>query len=332
MTRTPVPATLACLLLCTPALALDVERADVRAFIDELVRDHEFDAGELRATLAAVETQQSVLDAIARPAERTKSWREYRAIFITPERIAAGVKFWGENEARLQRIAGQTGVPAEMLAGIIGVETYFGARAGRYRLLDSLATLAFDYPPRSRFFRSELTQLFLLARDESLAIEKAVGSYAGAMGAPQFMPSSYRAYAVDGDGDGRRDLFDNWDDVLASVANYFTAHGWRSGEAVVARATLAGAGTHQPEDNRLSADSTVAGLKAAGVRFATDQPAEAPAGLLAFDGEDGREYWAGFHNFYVITRYNRSTMYALAVYQLGQAIGDAVRASRPEVP
>ncbi len=328
-TRTAVLALLICPLPALPAVALDVQRPEVQSYVSELVREHGLDADYLLATLGGVEIQQSVLDAIARPAERVKNWREYRAIFVTPERIAAGVAFWRENEARLQRVAEKSGVPAEMLAGIIGVETYFGSRTGRYRLLDSLATLAFDYPPRSGFFRSELTQLFLLARDESLQLDKALGSYAGAMGAPQFMPSSYRAYAVDGDGDGRRDLFDSWDDVLASVANYFVAHAWRSGEAVVTRATLATATNHRPEDNTLSAAATVAELTGRGVRFSTDLPTSAPAGLLAFEGDDGLEYWVAFHNFYVVTRYNRSTMYALAVFQLGQAIGERLRASLP---
>jgi membrane-bound lytic murein transglycosylase B len=315
-------------LLPAPAPAVDVNRAEVQAYVNELVKEHGLDADYLLAMLDGAQTQQSILDAIARPAEGTKTWREYRAIFLTPERIAAGVAFWNDNEARLARVAEQTGVPPEMLAGIIGVETYFGQRAGKHRLLDSLATLAFDYPPRSAFFRTELTQLFLLARDESLEVDKALGSYAGAMGAPQFMPSSYRNYAVDGDGDGRRDLFRSWDDVLASVANYFVEHKWRPGEPVVTRGTLARPNDHKPADNKLSPGTTVSGLAAQGVRFTTDLDPAAPAGLLAFEGDDGLEYWVGFHNFYVITRYNRSTMYALAVYQLGQAVGEAVRAGQ----
>jgi membrane-bound lytic murein transglycosylase B len=262
---------------------------------------------------------------MAKPAERTKPWREYRAIFITPERIQAGVEFWKANEARLKRVSEKTGVPPEMLTGILGVETYFGQRAGKTRVLDSLATLAFDYPPRGRFFRSELTQLFVLARDDDVEIDKALGSYAGAMGAPQFMPSSYRQYAVDGDGDGRRDLFNDWDDVLASVANYFVVHKWETGAPVVARGTLARPPTRTPDDNKLSPDTTVAGLAALGLRFSTDLGTSAPAGLVVLDGDDGAEYWAAFHNFYVITRYNRSVMYALAAYQLGQAVGEAVR-------
>jgi membrane-bound lytic murein transglycosylase B len=320
---------MAALATAPAAVALDTSRADVQAYVNELVKEHGLDADYVLALLDGAETQQSILDAMARPAERTKPWRDYRAIFITPERIEAGVAFWREHEARLQRVAAKTGVPAEMLCGIVGVETYFGRRAGKFRLLDSLATLAFDYPPRSKFFRSELTQLFLLARDDGVAIDTAVGSYAGAMGAPQFIPSSYRHYAVDGDGDGRRDLFANWDDVLASVANYFVEHDWQPGQPVVTRATASKPVDQLPAGNKLAADATVAALQGRGIRFSTDLAGSAPAGLVVLDGDDGTEYWVGFRNFYVITRYNRSTMYALAVYQLGQAIGEAARAAQP---
>lgn len=325
MTRTLITTVLAGLCMASAALALDTDRADIQAYVNEVVKEQGLDADYVLAMLEAAESQQSILDAMARPAERTKPWREYRAIFLTPERIDAGVRFWKENDARLKRIADRTGVPPEMLCGIVGVETYFGQRAGKFKLVDSLATLAFDYPPRSRFFRSELTQLFLLARDDGIEIDTALGSYAGAMGAPQFIPSSYRNFAVDGDGDGRRDLFGSWDDVLASVANYFQKHDWQPGQPVVTRATLSKAVDQRPEDNKLSAGSTVAGLERQGIRFSTDLPDSATAGLLVFDGDDGTEYWVGFSNFYVITRYNRSAMYALAVYQLGQAVGEAVR-------
>jgi len=320
-----IVAALVGLLLAPHAQALDVSRADVQDYVNDLVKHQGLDADYVLAMLESTETQQSILDAMARPAERTKPWREYRAIFMTPERIQAGVEFWKENEARLKTVSEKTGVPPEMLAGIVGVETFFGQRTGKFRILDSLSTLAFDYPPRSRFFRSELTQLFLLARDDNIEIDKALGSYAGAMGVPQFIPSSYRNFAVDGDGDGRRDLFGNWDDVLASVANYFVVHKWRPAEPVVTRGTLVRPVDQKPEDNKLSADMTVATLSAKGVRFSTDLDLSAPAGLMALDGDDGTEYWVAFHNFYVITRYNRSVMYALAAYQLGQAVGEAVR-------
>ena len=324
-------AAIACVLAPPVAPALDVNRPEVQSYVNQLVKEHGLDADYLLAMLESAQTQQSILDAMARPAEKTKPWNEYRTIFITPERIEAGAAFWKEQAARLQQVAGKTGVPPEMISGIIGVETYFGRRAGNYRLLDSLATLAFDYPPRSSFFRSELTQLFLLARDDGVEIDKAVGSYAGAMGAPQFIPSSYRNFAVDGDGDGKRDLFTSWDDVLASVANYFVVHKWHPGEPVVTRATLIRAVDQQPGDNKLSPGSTVAGLKDVGLRFSTDLAGSAPAGLVVMAGADGPEYWVAFHNFYVITRYNRSSMYALAAYQLGQAIGEAARTT-PDGP
>lgn len=327
------PAALLAILLAAPAAhAIDVNRPEVQEYVNELVKEHGLDADYLLAMLESAQTQQGILDAMERPAEKVKPWKDYRAIFITPERIQAGVEFWRQYEPDLKQVAAKTGVPPEMLTGIVGVETYFGRRAGKIRLLDSLATLAFDYPPRSRFFRGELTQLFLLARDEDLDLDKAVGSYAGAMGAPQFIPSSYRNYAVDGDGDGRRDLFGSWDDVLASVANYFVEHKWQAGEPVVARATLAKPVDQKPGDNKLTAGSTVAGLARDGIRFSTDLGGAAPAGLIALDGDDGPEYWVGFHNFYVITRYNRSAMYALAVYQLGQAVGEAARADPAGAP
>jgi membrane-bound lytic murein transglycosylase B len=328
-TRWPLRIALTTAALLSPAFAraIDTTRDDVQTFVNEAVKVHGLDADYLLAVLTAAETKQGILDAMARPAERTKPWHEYRAIFMTPARVDAGVAFWKDNEPRLTRIAGQTGVPPEILAGILGVETYFGRRAGNHRLLDALATLAFSYPPRSKFFQSELTQLFLLARDERIDLDVVTGSYAGAMGAPQFMPSSYRQYAVDGDGDGRRDLFNSWDDVLASVANYFVSHHWRQGQPVVARSTLARPVDHRPADNKLSPGETVGALASRGVRFSTDLDTAAPAGLIALEGDDGHEYWVGFHNFFVITRYNRSVMYALAVYQLGQAIGEAVRTS-----
>jgi membrane-bound lytic murein transglycosylase B len=331
--RRPLLAALASVAIIWPlaAEAIETSREDVQAFIREVSAAHGLDTDYLRNALGSARSQQAILEAMAKPAERVKPWREYRAIFLTAARIEAGTAFWKEHESRLSRIADATGVPIEILTGIVGVETYFGQRTGNYRVLDSLATLAFDYPPRSKFFQAELTQFFLLARDEKLAIEELTGSYAGAMGPPQFIPSSYRQYAVDGDGDQRRDLFTNWDDILGSIANYFVAHKWQKGQPVAARGTPLRPINHQPGDNKLAAGDTVAGLGERGLRFSTDLAPSAPAGLIALEGEDGIEYWAGFHNFFVITRYNRSVMYALAVHQLGQSIGDMAR-SGPDGP
>ncbi len=326
----PLAGIIALMISATAALAasddqtvyLDLEQANVVAFIDEMVADHEFDRKSLRNVLAQAEIKASTIDKISSPAERTLTWGEYRKIFITPERIAAGVSFWRENREMLERIELETGVPVAKLIGIIGVETYFGRITGNDRVIDALATLAFDYPPRSKFFRNELVQFLILAREEEIDATVPLGSYAGAMGRPQFMPSSFRAYAVDSTGDGKRDIWSNWADVAGSIANYFIAHGWRSGEEVVSQATLSGRwyGNAPQPKNTLKAEDTVASLSKKGVVFATDLHSDSKGQLLTYEGDQGIEYWVGFHNFFVITKYNRSVMYALAVHQLGQQI------------
>ena len=311
-----------CFLSATSALAIDIDRPEVEAFIDTMVEEHDFDREQLRDTLGAAEVKQSILDAIARPAEKTKSWAEYREIFITPERIEAGAEFWADNEDALRPVSESTGVPIEMLVGIIGVETYFGRITGSFRVLDALATLAFSYPPRAKFFRRELEQYLLLAREEGMQPTDATGSYAGAMGRPQFMPSSYRAYAVDATGDGKRDIWNDWTDVAGSIANYFLEHGWKPGEDVAARASLGSdwQGPVPKPKNTLKPTETVASLSRKGAMFVTDLPGDSKGELLTYEGADGIEHWVGFHNFFVITRYNRNVMYALAVHQLGQEI------------
>jgi len=301
---------------------LDVDRPDVVAFIDQMVVEYDFDPDALRSVLGQAQIQPAIIRKISTPAERSLTWGEYRDIFLTQERIDAGAAFWLENREMLDRITAETGVAVEMIVGIIGVETYFGRITGRDRVLDALVTLAFDYPPRQKFFRKELVEFLVLAREEEIDATVPLGSYAGAMGRPQFMPSSFRAYAVDATGDGKRDIWDNWADVAGSVANYFNAHGWRSNEEVAARATL-GEKWQGPEPepkNTLKADATVETLSRKGVLFSTDLCADSKAQLLAYEGDDGMEFWVGFHNFFVITRYNRSVMYALAALQLGQAI------------
>ncbi|MEJ2171259.1 MAG: lytic murein transglycosylase B [Woeseiaceae bacterium] len=313
------------LFLTSPALAVDLDRPDVEVFIESMVRNHDYDREKLRDILGEAEKKQSILDAISRPAEKTKTWAEYRPIFITKERINAGATFWRENRAALEDIEQRTGVPIEILVGIIGVETYYGRITGGHRVVDALATLAFFYPPRSKFFRSELEHFLLLIREEGMEATAAFGSYAGAMGRPQFMPSSYRAYAVDSTGDGKRDIWNDWKDVAGSIANYFNAHGWRTGEEVAAQATISSRWSGPFPENILKARETVGTLSDRGVMFSTMKGKEAAAQLITLEGPDGNEHWVGFHNFFVITRYNRSVMYALAVYQLGQEIGLQVR-------
>ena len=292
-----------------------------RSFIDEMVKEHDFDRAEITALLDGAVIDAVVLETMARPAERVVPWFEYRNIFITEERIAAGVAFWNTHAETLDAVSERYGVAPEMIVSIVGIETYFGTRMGRYRVLDALATLAFAYPPRASFFASELESFLLLAREEQVDVTTALGSYAGAMGAGQFIPSSYRAYAVDADADGKRDLWTNWDDVFGSVANYFDKHGWRAGEPVMETALRPDDFAGPEPRNALELGETVGSLTRMGYVFTTSLPSDAPAQAFSYEAESGgSEYWVGYHNFRVVTRYNRSTKYALAAHQLAQAV------------
>jgi membrane-bound lytic murein transglycosylase B len=287
------------------------------AFVAQTAKESGIPAAEIERWLADAKYQQSIINAITRPAEG-KPWRDYRPIFLTDKRIADGRAFLARNRDELLRIQQRTGVPPEYVTAIIGVETSYGGNTGSYRVLDALYTLGFFYPKREEFFRGELAHLFPLARDERLDLATLRGSYAGAMGWGQFIPSSYRNYAVDGDGDGRRDLVGSQSDAMASVANYFKAHGWRAGQPVVARAQAdAGAAPFAPAT--LEAKYTLDDLAARGYRATGPVPA-LPATLVTLEGAQGTEHWFGFNNFYVITRYNRSPLYAMAVHQLAEAI------------
>lgn len=301
----------------TPPLRPDQK---IELFISDTAKKFNIPENEIRATLAQAQYRQSIIDAITRPAE-AKPWKSYRPIFITDTRINNGRKFMAEHRAELQRVQDRTGVPAEIIVAIIGVETSYGGNMGNYKVLDALYTLAFYYPKREAFFSSELAHLFELGRVEKFDIQQLKGSYAGAMGWGQFMPSSYLNYAKDGDNDGRRNLFGNLDDVFSSVANYFIGYGWRKGEPVFVRASMDGsAQPFVPET--LEAKYSLAELGQKGYRPVSVVP-NLPATLLTLEGNDGVEHWIGFQNFYVITRYNRSPLYAMSVYQLAQAIAAA---------
>lgn len=306
-----------------PSIA-QAQRID--AFVDYTVDTYRVDPALVRATLAQAQYQQKIIDAMTRPAEAVRPWRDYRPIFMTPARIDGGRAFYAANRDALDRIAADTGVPAEYIVAIIGVETSYGRITGNYRVLDALYTLAFSFPKRAPFFAGELAQLFALGKQESqLDVLALKGSYAGAMGMGQFMPSSYRLWGKDGDGDGQRDLLTHLPDVFASIANYFVIHGWQRGAPVVARADRnADAADFVP--GSLDPVYPLADLAARGYRPQPGQPAAEGATLLSLDGDMGKEYWLGYRNFYVITRYNRSPMYALAVHQLAQAIRDGATA------
>ena len=303
-----------------PARALDLEREDVRAFAGEMEKKHGFDPAWLDGVLADAASQPRIIELMTKPAESVKPWYAYRNHFLTAERIDAGIAFWNQNGESIARISKSSGVAPHVIVGIIGCETYFGRITGKFRVVDALSTLAFDYPPRSSYFRAELEQFLLLAREEGFDTKAVLGSYAGAMGNGQFMPRSYRTWAVDGDGDGKRDLWGSWPDVIASVANYLADHGWRAGEPVVEPASLWFPKAEGLVPGKLAPDSTVKALRDRGLSFETTQADKAPALFIRVDGDGGPELRAGFHNFGVITRYNRSTLYALAVNDLGRRI------------
>lgn len=305
-------------------------------FVRDTAARYGVDPAYIDSVLSQAVFREDVIALMSRPAERVKPWSEYRPNFITASRISGGQAFMARHRDALAREEKAYGVPAEIIVAIIGVETSYGSYTGKHRVLDALYTLAFRYPRsgnperaayeqrRELFFRDELAQLFALGREEKLDVTSLIGSYAGAMGMGQFMPSSYREFAVDGNGDGRRDLFNSVDDVFASVANYFRKKGgerggWVPGGPVVARAELQ-AGYPEFNPDTWTPDYTLADLAQRGYRPLEPVAADATATLVSLEGSAGKQYWLGFQNYYAITRYNNSKMYAMAVYQLSQAI------------
>jgi membrane-bound lytic murein transglycosylase B len=324
--RHPNPARLAVLaallaLGALPAQAASnrLSRAEIDGFVAELGARHAFDRAELAAVLRDARVVPSILEAISRPAE-SKAWYQYRPIFLTEARIAAGVEFWAKYEADLRRAEREFGVPVPIIVAIIGVETSYGRNKGKYRVLDALATLGFRYPKRSAFFREELGQFLLLAAEQGLNPGSLAGSYAGAMGLPQFMPSSYRSYAVDFDQDAAINIWDNGVDALGSVAAYLNRHGWERGAPIAAPARVNGGRGAALANTDLEVRVPYSELSAAGVEAATPPSGNPRVNLVRLEREDGPEFWIGHGNFYVITRYNRSVLYAMAVHQLAEAI------------
>jgi len=324
MIRALFAATLAAPMIAFAQAASYGERREVQAFIQDMVQRHGFIEAELTYLFSRVRRTDQVLEAIERPAERTRTWREYRAPFMEERRIADGIAFWKSHRGALTRAEKTYGVPAEVIVAIIGVETFYGRNTGKWRVVDALSTLAFDYPARSNFFRSELENYLLFARDGNLDVFAMRGSYAGAMGLPQFMPSSARRYAVDFDKDGTVDLRRSATDAIGSVASFLKQHGWRKGAPVMLRARVSGDAWRSLASGGFEPKVPVAKWLEAGVQVDRDGLEELPAILVELDAGDLR---LGLRNFYVITRYNRSAMYATAVHDLSQAL--RARASKP---
>lgn len=290
-------------------------------FMAMMVEKHGFDATDIKRTLWQAKTRKSILEAIARPAERVKPWWEYRNSFITPARVKGGLKFWSENQETLTKAQEEFGVPPEVIVGILGVETNYGTFPLRHSVLDALHTLGFHYPRRGKFFRSELENFLLLAREEGIDPTKVMGSYAGAMGKPQFMPSSFRREAVDFDGNGQRDIWNSNVDTIGSIAHYLKKRGnWQRGEPIAARVSDHQATHDNFVDPKLKLPHRVSDLRQAGVKLPADWKDSAKTSLIKLQGEEGPEYWARLQNFRAILSYNPRNKYAMAVYQLGDAV------------
>ncbi len=291
------------------------KRPEVRSFIREVAKKHGFVESELRSLFSRVERAEPILEAIRKPPE-PPVWRDYRALFLTDKRIDGGLEFWQAHQAVLARAEQEFGVPAQVMVAIIGVETFYGRNTGRWRVIDALTTLAFDHPPRARFFRSELEHYLLLARENKQDVLSVRGSYAGAIGIPQFMPSSTRAYAVDFDRDGVIDLRASTEDAIGSVASFLSKHGWEPGAPVQLKPELAGDAWRRYASTSSELKHALSDLRDAGVPLPEGLPPESRAALIDL----GSEVRVGLKNFYVITRYNRSSLYAAAVADLAEAL------------
>ncbi|MDH3388163.1 MAG: lytic murein transglycosylase B [Gammaproteobacteria bacterium] len=295
-------------------------RSDVSAFVERMAQQSDYTEKELIGLFAQVEKQEHLFEKLDKPAEKELDWYQYRRIFLKDTRIESGVKFWRQHRDLLAAVSDKTGVPAEIIVAIIGVETFYGVYKGKDPVFDSLVTLAFDYPRRASFFMQELEQFLLLAREQGFNARDLRGSYAGAMGMPQFISSSYRNYAIDFDDDGQTNLFDSIPDIAGSVANYFVRHGWQRDGRVARPLTAAANNSIDALEPGLKPVYKWADLKRSGLASEFEIGEDTPVALVRLQQRDHAEYWAGFQNFYVITRYNHSELYAMAVYQLARLI------------
>ena len=314
--------------LCISGFSIQASPLELqKQFIDLMVDKHHFDRKVIESTLAKANKNEVILQSIAKPWE-AKPWHQYYPIFLTEKRLTKGLAFWQTHQQTLARAEQESGVPAEIIVAIIGVETFYGTYKGKYSVLDALVTLGFHYPPRATFFRSELAQLFLLAKEENFDITELRGSYAGAMGWGQFISSSYRHYAVDFDGDGVRDLLNNPEDAIGSVANYFKKHHWKANSNIAFKAQVSGTQHSALLSKSLKYSHQWAQLQDAGVSITEPNLSkELSVKLFEFEQADYQEYWVGLPNFYVITRYNHSPLYAMAVFQFSQQLKQGFNAA-----
>jgi membrane-bound lytic murein transglycosylase B len=298
-------------------------RVEVQEFAEDFAKRHGRKPAEIMDILQDGEQQQAILDAISRPAERVLTWGDYRTIFLEPKRIRKGVEFWNTHAAVIDAASRRYGVEPEIIVAIIGVETRYGTQTGKYRVLDALMTLGFDYEPRAPFFLGQLEEFLLMGGETDIDLMELTGSYAGAMGYGQFIPGSYRKFAVDHDGDGFADIWNNPADAIASVAHYFSRHGWQYGNLVVAPVLVLeplDEGQRKLLSSQLEPEHAVRVFRKAGIGIPAEIRNSKKATLMELVTAEGTEYWLGFGNFYAITRYNHSHLYAMAVYQLGQLI------------
>jgi len=319
--RNPIIAVYIVFLVLTGSVvrAETPDQARLNQFVHKMVNTYHFKQKPLMQLFAQVDIKQSILDTMTRPAEGMP-WYKYRKIFMREARIQGGVKFWQENQQVLANTRKRYGVPEEIIVAIIGVETLYGERMGGHRVIDALSTLAFAYPKRSQFFARELEQFLLLCREEKISPLEPMGSYAGAMGMPQFMPSSYRYYAVDYEGDKKRDIWKNSADTIASIANYFSLHHWKRGKPIAFPVKAIGGQYKKALTKGLKPDFTVQQLRDLNIQLPTLLKGGEKVKLLSFEQEASHDLWVGLDNFYVITRYNHSPLYAMAVFQLSAAI------------
>ncbi|CEK10038.1 lytic murein transglycosylase B [Legionella hackeliae] len=296
------------------------QRKDVQRFINNMVQEHGFNKKELTQIMDDVKLQPQIIESMEKPYEK-KSWDVYKQLFLTPERVQGGIAFWTANREALEKAEKKYGVPANIIVAILGVETLYGKNQGNYRVIDALSTLAFNYPKRSAFFTKELREYLLLCREHRVSPTEYMGSYAGAIGKPQFMPSSYRYYAVDFSGNAKKDLVNDDEAVIASVANYFHKHGWQMNQGVAQPAKILGSSYKKINTGYKSAAYRWQQLAAAGVKPLTASlHSPSKVGLIELTTQTGAEYWLAYPNFYVITRYNSSPQYAMVVYLLAQQL------------